>query len=123
MLYVDTDFVVALLKRTDWLKERARRLLQKHRGELWTSGYTIVELFLIAEEFGLDPQQLVIDVFELVEVRNAELNMFLIAAGYIKEGAGVFDSLHAAFCGKDKIISSDKVFDRLGLERVKLEAA
>jgi len=67
---------------------------------------------------------LVASVFEIAELRGGETNIFLLAAHYMKEAqAKTFDSLHAAYCGKDKIISSDKVFDKLGLERVKLEAA
>ncbi|HOW73830.1 MAG TPA: PIN domain-containing protein [Phycisphaerae bacterium] len=49
--------------------------------------------------------------------------MFLEAAKLMNEhNAGALDSLHAAFCRhEDRLISSDKVFDRLGLRRVLVE--
>ena len=123
MVYADSDFFLALLKGSDWLKKKAERLLSQYKGEIWTSGATVTELLLVAEEFNLDPEKLVVDVAEIAEVQGGA-EVFLIGANYMKEeGATVFDSLHAAFCGKDKIISSDKVFDKLGLERVRLEAA
>ncbi len=44
--------------------------------------------------------------------------VFLEAAKLMNEhNAGALDSLHAAFCRhQDRPISSDKVFDRLGLK-------
>lgn len=33
MTYADTDFFLALLKPTDWLKKNARRILVEEKGE------------------------------------------------------------------------------------------
>jgi hypothetical protein len=45
------------------------------------------------------------------------------AAVYIqKYGLGIFDSFNAAYCGNNKIISSDSVYEVIGLERVKVES-
>lgn len=125
MLYADTDFFVALLKKSDWLKQRAHRVLAKHRGEIITSATTIIELLLIAKECGLDPERLIVDVSQIANIEDGHIGVLLVAANYIKEeGVGVFDALHAAFCGKRrKIISSDRIFDDLGFDRVRLEAA
>lgn len=124
MIYADTDFFVALLKKSDWLKSGAERLLRQHQGSIWTSPATLIELLLIAAEFGLDPEELLVDVLRIVELRHADANVFLVAASYIKQhNVNVFDAVHAAYCGSSKIISSDRVFDRLGLERIGLEAA
>ncbi len=111
------------MKKSDWLKEPATRLLAKYGNQLWTSPATLIELLLVAEEYSLDPERLVIDTLEIAQLRGGGPKVFLTTAAYVKQkGAGVFDSLHAAFCGKEsKIISSDAVFDRLGLDRIPLE--
>ncbi len=79
---------------------------------------------LVSVQFDIDPERLIADVLELAQIQGGEVKLILIAAHYIKNsGVGVFDSLHAAFCGVEgKIISSDRVFDRLGLDRISLES-
>jgi len=123
MIYADTDFFLALLKDKDWLQKTAMKLLHDWRGKIWTSPATLIELLLLSSEFHLDPERLLIDALEISELRGGDPNVFLVAAHYIKEkGTTVFDSVHAASCGRGcKIISSDKVFDKLGLDRVPLE--
>ena len=124
MTYADTDFFLALMKESDWLKDSAKRLIEEHKGKLWTSPATLIELLLVAAEFDLDPERLLVDVLELVELKGGDPSVYLKAAYLIKShGSRVFDSLHAAFCGKDdKIISSDKIFDKLGLDRIDLRS-
>ena len=123
MIYADTDFFLALMKKSDWLKEPARRLLKQHKGQIWTSSITLIELLLVAEECEIDPERLLIDVMKICKVQDGESAKFIEAARLVRdERVGVFDSLHSAFCGKEeRIISSDKVFDRLGLDRIPLE--
>jgi predicted nucleic acid-binding protein len=123
MIYADTDFFLALLKKQDWLQVPARRLLERYRGQLRTSPITLVELLLLAAEFGLDPERLILSVVELVELEEGDPAYYLVAARHLKQHKmGVFDALHAAFCGRgNTILSSDKVFDKLGLKRIRLE--
>jgi len=43
------------------------------------------------------------------------------AVEYMERGGlNVFDAFHASFCGEEKMISSDKVFDKVLSERVEL---
>ncbi len=120
--FVDCDFLLALIKDSDWLKEKATKLYDKHNGSLWTSGYVIAELLLICKKFNLDPEVIVVNVYRTVEVRGLEETTALLAAHYIKEKkVNVFDALHAAHAQFDEIISSDPVYDELGLDRIKLE--
>ena len=124
MIYADTDFFLRLMKDSDWLKGRAKRLLNRYKGQIWTSPATLIELLLVAAEYKLDPERLLVDVLALSELSGDTANVFLTAAGYMKEkNVRVFDSLHASFCGTSRIISSDKIFDKLGMDRIKLEAA
>lgn len=122
MTYADTDFFLALIKETDWLKARARSLLAAYRGHLWTSVVTIVELLLLAREFELDPEVIVLDSAEIAEIRGTDVKILLAAAHFMKEfGLHTFDALHAAFAQGDEILSSDRVFDKIGLKRIPLE--
>ena len=125
MVYADTDFFLALLKPSDWLKGRAARILEQYRGTIWTSPATLIELLLVARRYGLDPEGVLVATIKIAELRGGAPGEHLLAAHYVKErGIDVLDAVHAAFCGRrEQIISSDKVFDRLGLERVRLEAA
>ncbi|ADC65552.1 PilT protein domain protein [Ferroglobus placidus DSM 10642] len=118
MIYADTDFFLALLKEKDWLKERAKRLLKEYEGQITTSAITFIELALIAKRYGLDVVRIFTSVMTLCGIDDERL---LKAAIFIRDyGLGVFDAFHAAYCG-GKIISSDSSYDKVGIERIKLE--
>ncbi|HOW72580.1 MAG TPA: type II toxin-antitoxin system VapC family toxin [Phycisphaerae bacterium] len=123
MVYADTDFIVALTKEPDWLKAPAEALLAKYPGEIWISPATLIELMLVSVRMNLDPVQAVRDALQVGKLLEGNPDTFVLAATYVKaKRAGVFDALHAAYCGpKHSILSSDKVFDRLGLKRILLE--
>lgn len=118
MIYADTDFFLALLKTSDWLKDRARYLASEYSGNITTSEATFIELMLLAKRYNLDPVGITASVMAICGIEDTTL---LAAAKYVKDNrAGVFDAFHAAKC-RGKIISSDPVYERLGIERVKLE--
>jgi predicted nucleic acid-binding protein len=117
MVYADTDFFFALLKPTDWLKTNAESIYAQHKDEIHTSEVTFIELLLLAKKFDLPAIQL---TAAAMKISNFEETYPLKAAKYIEEGVGVFDAFHAAHC-EGKILSSDHIFDTIGLERIKLE--
>jgi len=117
MVYADTDFFLALLKDSDWLKSQAEKILQEYSDNIETSLVTFIELLLLAKKFNLPPIKLVTAV---MKIANYDDSVPLLAAKYIDEGVGVFDSFHAAFC-KGTIISSDHIFDALEINRIKIE--
>ena len=116
MTYADTDFFLALLKPTDWLKENARRILEEEKGRIYTSEATYIELMLLAKRYGLDPVRIAIDVMAICNEKNGE---YQAAAELISQEVGVFDSFHAVH-SNGKIISSDKIYKKLGLEQIDL---
>ncbi|NJE47031.1 type II toxin-antitoxin system VapC family toxin [Thermococcus sp. GR7] len=119
MVYADTDFFLALLKPSDWLKESARKIYERYRGEITTSEATFLELLILSKKFDLDPVRLLAAVMAIIGEENED---YLRAAYYMKEhGLNPFDAVHAAKCG-GTIISSDKAFDKLGIKRIKLES-
>ena len=116
MTYADTDFFLALLKPTDWLKKNARRILEEENGRIYTSETTYIELMLLAKRYRLDPVRITIDVMEICNEKNGD---YQAAAELIARDVGVFDSFHAIH-SKGKIISSDKIYKKLGLEQIDL---
>jgi predicted nucleic acid-binding protein len=117
VIYADTDFFLALLKPSDWLKEKAKDILEEYKGSITTSEVTFIELMLLAKRYNLDFIEITTSVMNICGIDDPT---FLKAAMYIEEGAGVFDSFHAAHC-QGKIISSDKIYDKLGIQRIELE--
>jgi predicted nucleic acid-binding protein len=118
MVYADTDLFLALLKPSDWLKENARKIYERYRGQITTSEATLMELLILSKRFSLDPVRLMAAVMAMTDIED---EAYLRAAYYMKEhGLNPFDALHAAKCG-GTIISSDKAFDKLGIKRIKLE--
>lgn len=121
MPYADSDFFLALIKENDWLSEKAERILKHYRNEIWTSNWTLVELLLLSKEFGFDPENIILSIKKLANVED-DIDIIAAAAHLMKErNMKTFDALHAISCGKDKIISSDSVFDAIGLNRIPLE--
>ncbi|MCL4314920.1 MAG: PIN domain-containing protein [Candidatus Thermoplasmatota archaeon] len=116
MTYADTDFFLALLKPTNWLKENARRILEKEKGKIYTSEATYIELMLLAKRYGLDPVRITVDVMAICNEKNGE---YQAAAELISQNVGVFDSFHAVH-SNGKIISSDKIYRKLGIEQIDL---
>lgn len=123
-LYADTDFFLALLKKKDWLKKNAERIYKNHKNEMWTSWLTLNELMLISYREGKDPTEIVEKASRLIEVREPIISIegYLSACYLMKKyNMTPFDALHAVYCGKDTIISSDKKYDETGLKRIRLE--
>ena len=118
MMYADTDFFLALLKERDWLKEKAKRALEEYKGQIATSVVTFIELALIAKKYDLDIVRLFTSIMSICGIEDERV---LKAAIYVRDyGLGVFDAFHGAYCD-GKIVSSDHAYERIGIERIKLE--
>lgn len=115
------DFLLALLKPNDWLKGDAEKVLKTQRGSLWTSLIAVVEALMVGREFGLDPERMVANIVPICRLEDAEKKVALRAAAFMaRHKLSTFDAFHAAFAMNDVIISSDKVFDKVGLKRIPL---
>jgi len=120
-MFADTDFVLALIKDTDWLKINAMKILEEHKGNIRTSISVIMELAHICKRLRMDTSDTFVNVFEIIEVNEETYSICMQAAVYIeKYDLSVFDAFHAAYCGTDKIISSDSAYDKVGIKRLKL---
>ena len=117
MVYVESDFFLALLKESDWLKPNAEQLYDRYKGDLQTSLVTFIELMLVAKKFQLSPIKITAAVMKIADYTDI---VPLKAAKYIEDGLGVFDAFHAASCN-GVILSSDHIYDGVNIQRIKLE--
>jgi predicted nucleic acid-binding protein len=126
-MYVEADFLFALAKPDDWLKEEAETLLEEH--DVHTSAIAYAEFLVRAydegEGFDFDVPKMVANLLQLVPVEPAaDEEAVLAAATYIDEhGLTPFDALHAGIAATrdERILSSDQAFDDLDIERLPLE--
>lgn len=112
-MYAETDFLLALIKDEDWLGDAAETVYRDHRGELWTSQFTLIELFLVAYREERDTERVVANAATLVEVRG-DVETVVSAATYVEDyGFTPFDALHLVESDGDTIVSSDDAYDEL----------
>jgi predicted nucleic acid-binding protein len=121
-MFADTDFILALLKDSDWLKENAIKIHKNNKGKINTSVSVMIEVALLCRKFKLNTMDTFVNTFEIVNVDDETYSVCTRAALYIeKYNLNVFDAFNASFCGDEKIISSDSIYESVGIERVKLE--
>lgn len=122
-VYADADFLLALLKPDDWLKESAEKIFVRYK-EIWTSEAAILEVMFYIHNHGLDAVKYAVSLLDLIKVKNINPDLIVQAAYYMKhEGVNPADSIHASYAIIENIpiISSDDVYDKLGISRIKLE--
>lgn len=121
-MFADTDFILAIVKDTDWLKTNALKILNANKGRIKTSGSVMIEIALMCKKFKISTMNTFAHVFEIINVDEETYSVCMRAALYIdKYNLNVFDAFHAASCKEEKIISSDNVYESIGIERIKLE--
>jgi predicted nucleic acid-binding protein len=110
-MYVETDFLLALIKDEDWLGDRAEAVYDEHRDELWTSRFTLIELLLVAYREDRNAERVVANAANLVTVRG-DVDTVVAAATYVEDhGFTPFDALHLVESDGDTIVSSDETYD------------
>lgn len=113
MIYADTDFILALAKKDDWLKKRAEKIYKLYEGDLVISTTTLTELMLLAEKLDYDPTQLIAFALEIATLIEGDSQDYFLACEYKKKfNLNVFDALHIVK-SRGKIISSDKKFTKI----------
>jgi predicted nucleic acid-binding protein len=122
--FVETDFLIALAKDDDWLQGRAESILSDR--DLETSPISYLELLIVLERHQFDYSRLFANLLELVPVGDeADHQIVLKAVRYFEDGLTPFDAFHAATAETRRlpILSSDKAYETIDLERVALEPA
>lgn len=121
-VYVETDFLLALAKDSDWLQGNAERALEERDVE--TSALSYLELLLARERYEFDYVPLVANLLELVPVRdNEEQQIVLKAVNYYEKGMTPFDAFHAATAETRRldVLSSEQEYEHVDVDRVPLE--
>lgn len=125
-MYVETDFLIALVTTDDWLQERAQATLTDDSTKVYTSLLAYAEFLTHAYEPGegiaFDVPHVVANLLEEVPiVPEADEDATLAAATYLDEHQITpFDAFHAGLTvtRDDRIHSSDRIYYELGLDRV-----
>lgn len=82
-----------------------------HRGELWTSQLTLIELLLVAYRENRDTERVVTNAAKLVEVRG-DADTVVAAATYVSDhGFTPFDALHLVESDGATIVTSDEAYE------------
>ena len=121
-VYVETDYLLALVKDSDWLKNRAEEALKEQ--DVVTSTYSYLEVLLISERHEFDYTKLFSNMLDVVPVEtDEERQIVLKAVKYFEEGMTAFDSFHAATAETrgHPILSSDKAYEDVDPERIPWE--
>jgi predicted nucleic acid-binding protein len=117
MPYANTDFFIAIANSDDRLNSWAIKVLEDYEGRIYTSILTLVELALVSVRKGIPVEGMIASVLSIAELKGANKSNALAAAHLIDhEKTGVFDSFHASLCGGE-IISSDHIYEKLGVKR------
>lgn len=130
-MYVESDFLVALLKGDDWLTEAAEHELSE-RDDIQTSILSYAEVLVLLYDrdqanYEIEPARAISNLLELVPIEPASHEEAVLAAAAFLEEYDLtpFDSLHAGIVSTwgDRVLSSERASDDLGIERVPLEGA
>jgi predicted nucleic acid-binding protein len=118
-VYVETDFLLALAKDTNWLQQSAEAALAEY--EVETSALSYLELILARERYDFEYVPLVANLLELVPVRDEEEKQVVLKAiNYYDEGMTPFDAFHAATAETRRIdvLSSEQDYENIEVSRV-----
>lgn len=118
--YADADFFLALMKNSDWLKEKAKEVYNKNKGDIWVTPFTIVEIMVICKREDIPIKNTLFQISRIAKLETISWDIFLKAGDYIEKGATIFDSLLMSFCGNNVIISSDSIYEKFGFKVIGL---
>ena len=121
-MYVDVDFLLALVKDEDWLAGRAERIYREYADALWTSPYALVELMLVAYREDRNVARIIANATDLVGVRGNAESIHTAVQYVADDGFTPFDAIHLVESAGSPIVSSDDSYDEFS-ERVALESS
>ena len=129
-MYVETDFLTALVKDDDWLQDAAIRALDE-RDDIHTSILAYAEVLVLfydreAAEYEIDAPRAITNLLELVPIAPAEHeDAVLAAAAFLDEyDLTPFDALHAGLVTTHdgRVLSTEEDYDTVGLTRTPLDS-
>jgi len=110
------------MKDSDWLKEKAIKIFNESKEDLYISPFTIVELMIICKRENINIKETLFHISRISRLEQMDWGIFFRACNLIEKGATIFDSLLMALCNEeDKIISSDNVYQKFGFNIIDLK--
>ena len=120
--YADTDFFLALMKNTDWLKEKAKQIYEKNKENIFVSPFTIAEIMIICKRENIPIKEALVQISRIAKLEGFSWNTFFKSCDHMEKGATIFDSLLMAICSEnDQIISSDNIYEKFGFDVIDLK--
>lgn len=128
-VYVEADFLTALLKDDDWLQDAALQALAD-REDIHTSVLAYAEVLVLCYDreqaaYEIDVPRAITNLLELVPIEPADHEDAVLAAATFLEDYRLtpFDALHAgmATVGDESVLSSEQDYETVGLDRQPLE--
>jgi len=133
-MMIETDILYAFVKKMDWLKPTADKLMWKIKenrfGIIYASREALHELYYVSIEEGVTLDEFISRVAALTSINNlvflnttAEIDLLALTLMKQYRLASIFDAYYAATAlnqvSDHTVISTDEVFDRVpGLTRV-----
>ncbi len=131
---IETDMLLAYLKKEDWLKQAATKLISRiakgEFGTVYASRESLHELYYVSKEAGVSPDEVIARIAAVTAIENLEFldttyQIDLLALTVLRQYrfSSIFDAYYAATALNQvedhTIISTDTVFDCLpGIKRV-----
>ena len=119
--YADSDFFLALMKDSDWLKDKAKATYEKHKGDIYVTPFTVLELMIVCIREGIPVREMLQQISRISMIAFIKWDLFFRACDYIEKGATAFDSILMAFVQENEIISSDNVYEKFGFKVIDLK--
>lgn len=123
-MYVETDFLLALAKNSDWLKEEAEAALDEH-DDIATSILSYAEFLFLVEDYDIDRVRAVSNLLNVVPVRPESHEQAVLKAVQYQDEYGMsnFDAFHAGMVETwgTPVLGSEQDYDELDIERLPLE--
>ena len=119
--YADSDFFLALMKDSDWLKDKAKATYEKHKGDIYVTPFTVLELMIVCIREGIPVREMLQQISRISMIAFIKWELFFKACDYIDQGATVFDALLMAFAKENEIISSDNIYEKFGFKVIDLK--
>ena len=128
-MYVENDFLMALVKQEDWLQDPAHRALEEY-DNIHTSIVAYTELLVLAYDrdagqYRIDVGRALADLVEQVPVRPETHEQAVLTAAVLADDYGFtpFDAIHGgiAIATDQPILASERDYDTVDIERIPLE--
>ena len=128
-MYVENDFLMALVKQEDWLQKPAHRALEEY-DDIHTSITAYTELLVLAYDrdtgkYRIDVGRALADLVEQIPVRPKVHEQAVLTAAVLANDHGFtpFDAIHGgiAISTGQPVLTSERDYDDIGVDRVPLE--